>query len=129
MSFPSDRRSSERIKTENLAVEFRFATDTLPFTSDVINISSGGICFLRNAPIKKEDILYITFPFKAKKIVLKAQVMRIEGREAGLKFLNDPEVSEDMIAIFHREHSKHAYEKKPSDSRTDDLEEILDLRD
>ena len=129
MSFPSDRRSSERIKTDKLTVEIRFATDTLSFTSDVINISRGGICLLRNVPIKKDDILHITFQFKTKVFVLKAQAMRIEGREVGLKFLDDPEVLEGLIEVFHREHSKHDYEENPLVSRHEDIEDILDLKD
>ena len=136
MAFPSERRDSERIKTNNFTVECQFSTDSYPISANVINISDGGICLLRNVPIQKNDIIQVVFPFRTRKLILRAQVMRVEGREVGLKFMEDDEILADLTALFHREQKMHASEtdmkeeeEKINLSRREDIEDILDLDD
>ena len=81
------------------------------YKADVINISAGGVCLLRSAVLEKGDIIHLRFPFKTKKILLSARVIRVDGKEVGIKFLNTDDQIEKFIAIFNVEypHLKKGY--------------------
>ena len=132
-----EKRNHERVRTEKFTVKYKFSENDYDSIATVLNVSGGGICLLRNAPINKNDIIDILFPFKEKKIILKAQVVRIEGREVGLKFVS----SEDDVAVFvnsfnreyriirdttkEKEENSKSLFSKPEKSRDEDIDDIL----
>jgi hypothetical protein len=66
------------------------------YRADVINVSAGGLCYLRDAIVKTGDVIKIKFPFKSKKVVFNGEVIRVVGREVGVQF-NE---TEDKIEMF-----------------------------
>ncbi len=98
-----DKRIFIRLKTHNFSIEYKIAETTGVFNAKVINISAGGICFLRTSILEKGDIIQIKFPFKAKKIILTAEVKRIEGREVAVKFLDEEHQIEKFVENFNIE--------------------------
>lgn len=134
MALPFERRDFERIRTDKFTVEYRVISDDHTVLADVINVSGGGICFLRNVPIKKGDVIQVLFPFKTKKVVLKAQVMRLEGREVGLKFIDEEKKVDEFVEIFNREYKivksetemREEREKNLFSHREGDIDDILD---
>jgi hypothetical protein len=98
-----DKRYFVRLKTNTFSVEYKITDTTGVYTARVINISAGGICFLRTSILEKGDILQIKCPFKSKKIILTAEVIRIEGREVAVKFLDDERQIEKFVESFNLE--------------------------
>jgi hypothetical protein len=98
-----DKRYFIRLKTNTFSIEYKIADTNGVFSARVINISAGGICFLRESILEKGDILQIKFPFKSKKIILTAEVIRIEGREVAVKFLDDERQIEKFVENFNLE--------------------------
>jgi hypothetical protein len=99
-----DKREHNRVKPLNLNIEYRYKKDDSVYKVPIINISAGGICFIRNSIINKGDLLQIKFPFKSKKIILNAKVIRVEGREVALKFLDSEEKIERFVEVFNEEY-------------------------
>lgn len=99
-----DKRDHKRLKTRDLTVKYKLDGKTAVNKAEVINISSGGICFLRSAYLEVGDIIHLKFPFKSKKILLNAKVIRMDGREAGIKFLDTDEQIENFIKVFNLEY-------------------------
>jgi hypothetical protein len=98
-----DKRYFIRLKTNSFSIDYKIADTTGVFSAKVINLSAGGICFLRASILEKGDILQIKFPFKSKKIILTAEVIRIEGREVAVKFLDDEHQIEKFVENFNLE--------------------------
>jgi hypothetical protein len=99
-----DKREYNRVRPLNLHIEYRHKRDDSVYKVSIINISAGGICFIRNSIIHKGDILQIKFPFKSKKIILNAKVIRVEGREVAIKFLESEEKIDKFVEIFNEEY-------------------------
>ncbi len=99
-----DKRNHKRLKTRDLTIKYKLEGQNVVYKADVINISSGGICFLRSAYLEIGDVLHIKFPFKSKKILLTAKVIRMDGREAGIKFLDSDDQIEKFINVFNAEY-------------------------
>ncbi len=78
----------------------------------MVNISASGICILRNAFLEKGDEINIRFPFKSKNILLTAKIIRVEGKEVGIKFLDDDEIIENFIIVFNKEYPQLGKEDK-----------------
>ena len=131
-----DKRNNKRLKTHDLTVKYRLEGQNIINKADVINISSGGVCFLRSAYLEVGDVLHLKFPFKSKKILLTAKVTRMDGREAGIKFLDSDEEIEKFIKVFNEEYSqlkKEDYRKKdnffkkglsPEEEEEEEVEEL-----
>ena len=85
-------------------MKYKLDGQTTVYKAEVINISSGGICFLRTAYLEIGDVIHLKFPFKSKKILLNAKVIRMDGREAGIKFLDTDEQIEKFVKVFNLEY-------------------------
>ncbi len=101
---PAEKRNHNRLKTDDLTVEYKIEGEDTVYKAEVINLSVGGICLLRSAFLDKEDVIHIKFPFESKKIVLIAKVIRVDGREVGIKFLNSDSQIERFIQTFNEEY-------------------------
>jgi hypothetical protein len=101
-----DKRNHKRLRTHELIVKYKIEGQTVVHKADIIDISAGGICFLRSAYLEIGDVLQLKFPFESKKIVLTAKVIRVDGREAGVKFLDSDDQVEKFIKIFNLEYPK-----------------------
>ncbi len=137
-----DKREYNRVKPLNLHIEYRYKKSDSVYKVFIINISAGGICFIRNSIIHKGDILQIKFPFKSKKIILDAKVIRVEGREVAIKFLDSEEKIDKFVEVFNEEYpliskrditlnerlstEKIAYQ---NDKSNKDLDSILNIDD
>ena len=99
-----DKREYNRVRALNLFIEYRYKRGNSVYRVPIINISAGGICFIRNSIIHKGDVLQIKFPFKSKKIILNAKVIRVEGREVAIKFLDSEEKIDKFVEVFNEEY-------------------------
>ncbi len=102
MSAQRDKRETQRLKTRNLIMQYRLPGRDTTYTGEVINMSAGGLCFLRQGLIDKGTTIQIRFPAIAKKIILSGTVIRIDGRETSVKFTTDEKEIEQFIAEFNR---------------------------
>ncbi len=91
------------MKINRLPVEYIIADGTIVYQAEIINISAGGICFIRTSILEKGDIIKLRFNLQEKKIVLTAKVVRIEGREAAVKFIDDEKQIERFVRYFNME--------------------------
>ena len=101
---PFEKRNDPRVKTEKFTIKYRFPSEEVLTQAAVLDVSASGICFLRNAPLNKKDVIEIMFPFKSKNVILKAQVMRVEGREVGIQFIDTPTKIDDFVNLFNKEY-------------------------
>ena len=81
-----EKRSTDRIKTPRFFIEYMIDGNDTLYSVEVINISSNGLCFIRDSVLKKGDMIRVKFPFKTRKIVLTGHIIRLDGREAAVKF-------------------------------------------
>jgi hypothetical protein len=107
-----DKRNTGRIKMPNIFIEYKVKGSDTPFKVEIVNISSGGLCFLRNSILTKNDVLLIKFPFKNAKVILEAQVLRLDGREVGVKFLNPEDEIGRFVEAFNYEYPSLSREAK-----------------
>ncbi len=131
-----DKRTHPRVKTPTLQVEYKIHSNDQVYQVDLIDVSAGGMCFLRNAILNKNDQLVIKFPFKTKKVLLTGQVVRVNGREVGVQFENNESDIEKFIETFNNEYSyllkKAETSEMDSDGteknhKTGDIDDALDL--
>ncbi len=100
-----DKRNFYRIKVEKFKVKYRIInSDSKGVDVDVVNISAGGICFLRDTSVYKGEEVEVLFPFKTKKIILRAEILRIEGREVGIRFITNKDKVEEFLDVFNTEY-------------------------
>jgi hypothetical protein len=116
---PHDRRNFDRLKTLNFKIEYSPLGSESLFNVEVVNISAGGICFLRDSFIRVGEHLNIMFPFKSRDVVLDGIVLRFDGREVALKFLNSEEELEKFVETFNAEYVQHF--KKVRDGKLERL--------
>lgn len=111
-----DKRNHKRLKTQDLIVKYKVEGETTVYKAELINISAGGVCFLRSAYLELGNIIHLKFPFKSRKILLTAKVIRVDGREVGIKFLNPDEQIDKFIKTFNEEYpqlkKQERYRKK-----------------
>ncbi len=98
-----DKRYFDRLRTNSFFIEYKIINTTGVYKADVINISAGGMCFLRTSILEKNDILQIKLPFHAKKIILTGEIIRIEGREVAVKFLDEERQIDKFVENFNIE--------------------------
>lgn len=103
-----DKRETERVKLSHFFVQYKMAgateVDAPVFSVEVLNMSIGGICFLRNSVLYKNDEIIILFPFKSRKLTMRAKVIRVEGKEVAAVFTDKDEKIELMAAVFNKEY-------------------------
>lgn len=98
-----DKRIYDRIKPGKFAVDIKLKNSNTSYSADLINLSAGGMCFLRSSIINKGDELLVKFPFKTQKTVLQGEVIRVEGREVAVQFLNNDEDIKKFVDTFNLE--------------------------
>jgi hypothetical protein len=98
-----DKRYFDRLKTNSFSVEYKIINTNGVNKADVINISAGGMCFLRTSILEKTDIIQIKFPFHTKKVILTGEIIRIEGREVAVKFLDEERQIDRFVENFNIE--------------------------
>lgn len=126
MKKPDDKRTSNRVKTLNFRIAYMlYGTKTI-YQAEVINLSVGGICFLRQSMIKKGDQLILTFPFRSKKIALNASVSRVIGREVAVKFHKNDKEIDTLASLFNAEYE--LLFKQVRDGKLDKLERLNSKR-
>ncbi len=102
MSPQRDKRDTQRLKTQNLFMEYRHSGSEGTYSGEVINLSAGGLCFLRQGLIDKGTTIKIRFPLIEKKIILTGVVVRIDGRETSVRFTTSEKEIEKFISEFNR---------------------------
>ncbi|HRX15278.1 MAG TPA: PilZ domain-containing protein [Spirochaetota bacterium] len=112
MSRAFDKRDTDRISTEAFFVQYKLANDDNVFTVEVLNVSAGGMCFLRDSVLYKKDEIRILFPFKSRKMLLKGVVVRVEGREVAIQFQDKQERIDTFVKIFNNEYREISEENK-----------------
>jgi hypothetical protein len=98
-----DKRYFDRLKINNFSIEYKIINSNSVNKADVINISAGGMCFLRTSILGKGDIIQIKLPFHAKKVILTGEIIRIEGREVAVKFLDEERQIDKFVENFNIE--------------------------
>ena len=111
-----DKRDHQRIRTSKLTVEFKVKGSESVNKVDVVNVAAGGICFLRNSIVSKGDILAIKFPFKFTKILMNGEIIRLDGREVAVKFLNSEDEIKRYVEAFNEEYPTIEKEASKKDS-------------
>jgi hypothetical protein len=120
-----DKRYFDRLRTNTFSIEYKIINTSGVYKADVINISAGGMCFIRTSILEKSDIIQIKFPFHAKKVILTGEIIRIEGREVAVKFLDEERQIDKFVENFNIEFlgvktkSKMVIDKPGADSETD----------
>ncbi len=99
-----DKRNYNRIRTRSVIVDYKIKGDDTVYSVELVNLAAGGMCFLRNSIVNRDDILTVKFPFRSQKILLTGQVIRIEGREVAVKFLNNDDEIKKFVDIFNDEY-------------------------
>ena len=124
-----ERRRKIRVKTEKFSIEYRFLSDDFMTTASVINASESGICFLRQSPINKNDQIEVMIPFKSGNIFLKARVARVDGREVGIMFTDNPDKINNFYLGFDREYriirNTESDGRQNSSENSDDIDDLL----
>lgn len=101
-----DKRDFNRIKTPRFFVEYRIRGSNAIDKVEVLNISAGGICFIRKSILNVNNILQIKFPFKTQKVVMTGLVARIDGQEVAAHFINNDEEIERFVKVFNNEYDE-----------------------
>jgi hypothetical protein len=102
-----EKRRHTRLKTERFFVEYMMKGFDAVYRAEVINISAGGLCFVRDAVVRRGDFLTLKFPFKSKKIIFSGEVLRVDGREVGVSFHESEENIERLVEIFNHEYPSY----------------------
>lgn len=134
-----DKRIFDRIKTIKFFVEFKIMGSDTIYKVELLNLSAGGMCFLRNSIINSKDLLTIKFPFKTQKILLNGSIKRIEGREVAVEFTNNEDEMKKFVDTFNHEYPEltKAASKinsrlkiaEPEPSSDEDMNKLFDLDD
>jgi len=112
-----DKRNYNRIRTHALVVDYKIKGDDTVYSVGLVNLAAGGMCFLRNSIINRDDILTVKFPFRTQKILLTGQVIRLEGREVAVKFLNSDEEIKRFVDAFNDEYPQLSRTSGKKDER------------
>ncbi len=100
-----DKRNFSRIKTSKLFVDYKMKGDISPTTVELVNVAAGGLCFLRKSVVNKGDTLTIKFPFKTQKVLLSGEILRIDGREVGVRFTSSENEIKNFVDVFNEEYT------------------------
>lgn len=133
-----DKRGFSRIKTSKLFIDYKMKGDVTPTTVELVNVAAGGLCFLRNSVVNKGDALTIKFPFKTQKVLLSGEILRIDGREVGVRFTSSDNEIKNFVDVFNDEYaglikeaSRHgerlSMPGEEGDHGKDDSERIFDI--
>ncbi|MBN2401564.1 MAG: PilZ domain-containing protein [Spirochaetes bacterium] len=114
-----DKRYFDRLKTNSFSIDYKIINTNGINKADVINISAGGICFLRTSILEKGDIIQIKFPFHARKVILTGEIIRIEGREVAVKFLDEERQIDRFVENFNIEFLGVKTKSKKNIDKTD----------
>lgn len=99
-----DKRTYDRIKTPKFVVEYKIKGREPVYQVELINLGAGGMCFLRNSILTRDDQLLVKFPFKTRKVILNGQIVRIDGREVAVRFDNGEEEIKTFVDTFNDEY-------------------------
>ncbi len=102
-----EKRRHSRLKTERFSVEYMIKGFDTVYSAEVINISAGGLCFVRDAIVRRGDYLTLKFPFKTRKLIFSGEVLRVDGREVGISFHESEENIERLVEIFNHEYPSY----------------------
>ncbi len=102
-----EKRRHSRLKTERFSVEYMIKGFDTVYTAEVINISAGGLCFVRDAIVRRGDYLTLKFPFKTRKLIFSGEVLRVDGREVGIEFNESAENIEKLVELFNYEYPSY----------------------
>lgn len=116
-----ENRKFDRIRTEHLLIQYQHENEENVYEVEVINLGPGGICFIRNSFLIKDDIIKVLFPFKSKKVILKTKILRVEGREVAGEFIEDQEKIDTMINLFNGEYKIIKQEREEKEKEKNDL--------
>ncbi len=134
-----DKRTYDRIKTPKFVVEYKIKGRDPVYQVELINLGAGGMCFLRNSILTRDDQLLIKFPFKTRKVILNGQIVRIDGREVAVRFDNGEDEIKTFVDTFNEEYpvlSRNAAGKTgmlrmpgdiPQNSDEDDMKNIFNI--
>ncbi|HSV97940.1 MAG TPA: PilZ domain-containing protein [Spirochaetota bacterium] len=99
-----DKRTFDRIKMHKFVVEYKIKGRDPVYQAELINLGAGGMCFLRNSIITRDDQLLVKFPFKTRKVILNGQIVRIDGREVAVRFANGEDEIKAFVDTFNEEY-------------------------
>ncbi|MGV7927752.1 MAG: PilZ domain-containing protein [Spirochaetota bacterium] len=99
-----DKRTFDRIKTPKFVVEYKIKGRDPVYQVELINLGAGGMCFLRNSIITRDDQLLVKFPFKTRKVILNGQIVRVDGREVAVRFANSEDEIKTFVDTFNEEY-------------------------
>ena len=95
-----EKRKFTRTGSLDLKIEYKLMSAIAKGTAEIINMSTGGLCFLRDTVIYKGEHLFITFPSVSFDDI-KAEVRRVEGREVAVQFLECEEKIEKLVEAIN----------------------------
>ncbi len=116
-----ERRNNDRMHTEAFYIQYKLVNDENTFTVELMNVGSGGLCFLRDSVLYKNDEILVLFPFRTRKIILKGEVVRLEGREVAVQFKEKQEKIDLFIKLFNEEYRSISEENKNLTKRKQSL--------
>lgn len=101
-----DKREFLRFRSVVLNVEFMHSPDRYFSCVEIVDVSSGGLCFLTNTNLRINDKLTFQFSFGADKILMSGNVARINGREIGVRFTNNEDEVQTFVDSYNLEVSR-----------------------
>lgn len=99
----SNKRVFPRVELFKFIVEVARKDENVFTGVEVVNISAGGLCFLTKFIVSVGDMLEFRFPLKNRVIILPGQVVRIDGREAGIQFTCGHDAMVDFVDAYNEE--------------------------
>jgi len=98
-----DKRKFHRFRNFKLHIEFKHSSARYYSSVELIDISSGGLCFLTNTQVGIDNNLNFKFSFGSKKILMSGIAARINGREVGVEFTNSDNEITKFVSGYNKE--------------------------
>ncbi|HEY1406382.1 MAG TPA: PilZ domain-containing protein [Spirochaetota bacterium] len=99
-----EKRNRERIRMNKLTVALLNKKSGARANAEVINISLGGMCFLRTSMFADNDLLEITFRLLGNDVIVYGEVLRIAGREVGIGFTSSESDINNLFLELNKEY-------------------------
>ncbi|HNV46204.1 MAG TPA: PilZ domain-containing protein [Spirochaetota bacterium] len=79
---------------------------------EIVDISAGGLCFLQTFPVSVGENVLFSFTFRKCSMQMPGKVIRVDGREIGVKFTDSEDEIMKFVRLFNREVSGMLITKK-----------------
>ncbi|HNR89756.1 MAG TPA: PilZ domain-containing protein [Spirochaetota bacterium] len=135
-----NRRQYPRIRLFRLTIKVKVKGADSFSDVELINLSAGGLCFIRNSILNFGDALILRFEFKTRQVDMIGKIVRLDGREVGVQFTCTDDEIKEFVDSFNAELSSYliptasdgsrlelpGYTPRPQDKKSD-IDAMLDI--